>query len=352
MWAALTALVSVAQASSMDFVRAGVFDTDSGVQLAELSSTKVYSMPASIELRIHDGARPCIGRYTLSVQGGAALDGRAQERPAELVMPRSGRRAFINPSLLAADIGSLSLAAQQVAASGAEWVHVDINDGSAICQRSLSSLGPASIAAVRKAAPQLKVDVHLYTLDPEAQVAAVASAGAHRIVFQWEALLEAPRGGGRGPAGGGMPHDQTGEPVTAAEAAEGALVRARALITTIRSAGCAAGVCLAPETPAAVLDPLCAEGELDLINVLSVLPGIGGQAFRSEVLEKVRWLRREHPALPYIMVDGGIDGTTAPLAAAAGANALVSGSYLFRAPPGRMAERVAVLRQALMEHGE
>ena len=89
-----------------------------------------------------------------------------------------------------------------------------------------------------------------------------------------------------------------------------------------------------------------------MVNVLSVLPGIGGQAFRAEVLDKVRALRLAHPELPYLKVDGGIDAKTAPLAAAAGANALVSGSYLFKAPLGRMAERLEVLERALVGHGE
>ena len=88
------------------------------------------------------------------------------------------------------------------------------------------------------------------------------------------------------------------------------------------------------------------------MDVLTVNPGIGGQTLQPAVLDKVRALRRRHPQLPYLLVDGGIDDATAPAAAAAGANALVSGSYLFRAPPGRMGERVQLLERALVEHGE
>ena len=81
------------------------------------------------------------------------------------------------PSLLAADVGHLAAAAEELARSGAHWVHVDVTDGSAECGRSLSSLGPASIAAVRRAAPSLCVDVHLYVREPEHHVEACASAG-------------------------------------------------------------------------------------------------------------------------------------------------------------------------------
>ena len=86
--------------------------------------------------------------------------------------------------------------------------------------------------------------------------------------------------------------------------------------------------------------------------MLAVNPGIGGQKCQSAVLGKVRALRERYPQLPYLLVDGGIDDTTAPLAAAAGANALVSGSYLFSAPRGGMAQRVSLLETALLEYGQ
>ena len=258
--------------------------------------------------------------------------------PARLTLPSSRRPAVVQPSVLAADIGALSAAALEVAQSGAGWVHVDVNDGSAICQHSLSSLGPASIAAVHAAAPSLRIDVHLYTMEPEAHVRSVAAAGADRITFQWESLLDPP--------------DEQASPADGAPEQQQALRRAEALAESIRAAGCGVGVCIAPDTPAEAILPLCQARLVEQVNVLSVLPGIGGQAFRESVLEKVRTLRAAHPELPFLLVDGGIDAATAPLAAAAGANALVSGSYLFRAPPGRMAERLDVLERALVEHGE
>ena len=104
----------------------------------------------------------------LSTSSAAAPDGKTTT---------SGRPAVVSPSLLAADVGHLAAAAEELVRSGAHWVHVDVTDGSAECGRSLSSLGPASIAAVRRAAPSLRVDVHLYVREPEHHVEACASAG-------------------------------------------------------------------------------------------------------------------------------------------------------------------------------
>lgn len=241
-------------------------------------------------------------------------------------LARSGRDILIEPSVLAADIGNLAGAAQDLAAAGATWVHVDVCDGSRECCRALSSLGPASIAAIRKAAPSLSIDVHLYVLDPEEHIEVIAAAGADRITFQIETL------------------------------GDGGHERARALAKRIQALGCHAGVCLAPATPVDAVDELCRDGDVDLVDVLAVLPGIGGQSFATHgpaALEKVRELRRRHPMLPYTLVDGGINDATAEAAAAAGANALVSGSYIFRAESREMmGTRLASLKQALLHHGE
>lgn len=245
-------------------------------------------------------------------------------------MPHSGRDIIIEPSLLACDVGFLNAAACEVARAGATWVHVDITDGSALAGRSLSSLGPSSVAAVRAAAPTLLIDVHLYTVDPEVHIGKLAAAGADRITFQMEAMGD----------------------MTCEAGASAAQVRAKALAKAIAAAGCRAGVCIAPDTPVDTVDALCADGLVDLVDVLTVNPGIGGQKMQPHLFDKVRALRRAHPSLPYLLVDGGIDDATAPLAAAAGANALVSGSYLFRAPPGGMGDRLALLEGALVEHGD
>ena len=86
---------------------------------------------------------------------------------------------------------------------------------------------------------------------------------------------------------------------------------------------------MAPSTPVEEVAPLLDAGVVDLVDVLAVEPGWGGQPFNPAVLDKVRWLRAHYPRLEYIMLDGGITAETAPAAAAAGANVLVAGSYLF-----------------------
>ena len=237
-------------------------------------------------------------------------------------------KIIIEPSVLAADIGNLAAAAKDIEAAGATWVHVDVCDGSRECCRALSSLGPASIAAIHKAAPSLAIDVHLYVLDPEEHVDVIAASGVAasngRITFQIETL------------------------------ADGGYARARALAERIRALGCHAGVCLAPSTSIDAVDELCRGEDVDLVDVLAVLPGIGGQSFSTHgpaALEKVRALRQRYPRLPYVLVDGGIDDETAHMAADAGANALVAGSYLFK-NPSQMGERFAKLEEALLvKHG-
>jgi len=162
------------------------------------------------------------------------------------------------------------------------------------------------------------------------------SAGADRITFQIETMAESGA--------------STAEVLGAA-----AQERAAALATVIGSLGCSAGVCLAPTTPIEAVSRLVSGGLVDLVNVLSVHPGIGGQPFQADALARLRALRKAHPQLPFLMVDGGIDAATAPLAAAAGANALVAGSYIFRAPmsgEGSLAERLRVLERALAEEGD
>ena len=287
------------------------------------------------------------------------------------------------PSYLAADVGRLAEAAARVAGAGASWAHVDVGDGSACAGGQLTSLGPSSIAALKAAAPHVKLDVHLYCSEPERHVGAVVAAGADRVTFQLESVLApspaaaaaaaAAAREGVGEGQGGLKGEGEGEGEDESDEDAAVVARARRLCEQIRSAGALVGVCIAPGTPVERLRGLLQDQEekeeeeekeegggappplVDLVDVLAVLPGVGGQPFRrAETLRKVAELRRRFPrGLRNVMVDGGVAPNTAPEAAAAGANVLVSGSFLFGAPSAEdFAGRLAAIEDLLVAHGD
>ena len=246
----------------------------------------------------------------------------ARARAAPLALRPSGRRALVVPSLLAADAGAYAAAARDIEAAASylgAWVHVDVYDGSPIAAGAYSSMGPATVAAIRRAAPSLHVDVHLGVAHPtRSLIDEFAAAGAGSITMQWEAL--------------------------------GSTGAAEELARHIRDRSCLVGVCIAPSTSVDAILPLLRAGVCDLVDVLCVEPGRGGQQFQEACLDKVRQIAYTFPSLPIIQADGGISERTAPLAAAAGANALVAGSALFGAPNG-LSEAFDALEAALIEHG-
>ena len=306
----------------------------------------------------------------------------------------SGREALAVPSVLAADFGALAAEACACLAAGARWLHVDVCDGSPdaghaltlcvhvhtlSCELAVSCdhpptplplplpllhaptsplapfrRGPQAVAALHRAAPALLLDVHVVALHAAALAPQLAAAGAARVTFQLEVELAKPEG------------------------AAGALALARG----IRAAGAQCGVCLAPGTPAEALAPLLAAWHapgdplVELVDVLAVAPGVGGQRFDPAVLDKVRRIHDQYqaraeaatgeglggdeaPRLRYLAVDGGVTAETAALAAASGANVLIAGTCVFgrgRAqgvgqPPGAVAEGLRTLLDTLLQHG-
>ena len=161
----------------------------------------------------------------------------------------------------------------------------------------------------------IKLTIHL---DPVKFPKALVSAGASRITFQLESVYEF----------------QSGDLVKTA-ARQYALTLAR----EIRASGVKCGVCIKPSTPVEELEFLLTENFengvnnatslIDLVDVLAVSPGFGGQPFDTSVMAKVQWLREQFPELEYIMVDGGVTADTAKLAAENGANVLVAGTSIF-----------------------
>jgi len=194
----------------------------------------------------------------------------------------------ILPSLLAADFGRLAEEIKRAEASLADAIHLDIMDPHFVPN---ISFGPDVVALSKKTAPGFYRNVHLMMDRPDLYIGKFADAGAETIQIHIEADCDL--------------HDT---------------------LASIRRIGLRNALVLNPETPIETFLPYL--GEIDEALVMTVHPGYGGQKFIEECLPKVEWLRKRVPDLD-IMVDGGINGETAVRAAAAGANMLVAGSYLF-----------------------
>ena len=213
---------------------------------------------------------------------------------------------IIAPSILSADFAKLGEEVRAVDEAGADWIHIDVMDGHFVPNLTI---GPGVVKALRPHTTK-PFDVHLMISPVDNFLDAFAEAGADRITVHPEA----------------GPHVHRS-------------------VQHIKSLGKKAGVSLNPATPAKALDYLLEE--IDLVLVMSVNPGFGGQKFISSQLRKVeaiatRIARENLDAL--IEVDGGIDPETAPLAVNAGANALVAGTAVFRGGPSAYAANIRALR--------
>ena len=214
------------------------------------------------------------------------------------------RRILVAPSLLACDFGRLAEEIRKVEEAGADWLHVDVMDGHFVQNLTI---GPVVVEAIRRAS-RIPLDVHLMLDDPERYITPFTDAGAHYLTVHVEAQ------GMRG---------------------EGALHRT---LEAIRSAGAKTGLSLRPGTAADSLQPFLAA--LDLILVMTVEPGFGGQAFIPEAVPKIRRLRESYAG--DLAVDGGINAQTGAVCREAGANVFVAGTYVFRS--GSYREAIHSLR--------
>lgn len=214
----------------------------------------------------------------------------------------------IAPSILSADFAYLAQDCRDVLNAGADWLHIDVMDGDFVPNLSL---GIPVLAGLSKAVDAF-YDVHLMIRRPLEYIEAFARAGADFITFHLEADSDVEK-----------------------------------TIEAIHAAGCKAAVSVKPATPVEEVFPYL--DRLDMVLIMSVEPGFGGQKFMPQAVDKIAALRERAGDGLMIQVDGGVDANTAPLCTRAGADVLVAGSAVF----GKKNRKEAILAiRSACEHGE
>jgi len=197
-------------------------------------------------------------------------------------------KVIVSPSILSADFANLEHDIKRVEEAGADWLHVDVMDGHFVPN---ITIGVPVVKSIKKVA-SIPLDVHLMIENPEKYVEPFAKAGADILTFHYEAVEDV-----------------------------------FAIIKLIKSFGVKAGMSIKPKTnPQDVVKYL---SELDLILVMTVEPGFGGQSFMNDCAEKLPWLKKYAPENLIIQVDGGINAQTARICTEKGANSLVAGNYIY-----------------------
>jgi len=201
---------------------------------------------------------------------------------------------LLAPSLLAGDHANLAASASTVAQLGLKWLHLDIMDGNFVPNLTF---GPETLSALRRHGNKLFFDTHLMLVRPDRYIESFARAGANLISIHIE-----------------PEYDQA------------------ATLVRIRALGCQAGIVLNPDTPASAVKHLLAS--VDLVLIMTVQPGFGGQSFRADMLPKLTQIdnwRREQNLAFRLEVDGGVDLATGAACRAAGADTFVAGTSFFKA---------------------
>ena len=217
---------------------------------------------------------------------------------------------LVAPSLLAADFTRLGEEVRAVEAAGADWIHLDVMDGRFVPD---ISFGAGVVEAVRRATRK-PLNVHLMVVEPERSLERFAGAGADHLLIQAE---------------------------------PGSTIHLHRTLSRVRELGCRPGVVIDPATPVAWIDEVL--HLVDIILVMTVNPGFGGQSFLPETLPKIAALRARCAELgldPHIAADGGQNDETVGATVAAGANAIIAGTSIFGAPD--YAAAIAGIREAAL----
>lgn len=197
---------------------------------------------------------------------------------------------IVSPSILSADFANLERDIKAVENAGADWIHVDVMDGHFVPN---ITIGVPVVKSIRKIT-KLPLDVHLMIENPEKYVEPFVKAGADIITFHYEAAGE----------------------------------KSREILKMIKSFGVKAGISIKPKTsPDEIFNLLTTA---DMVLVMTVEPGFGGQSFMADCAEKIPYIKKNSPQNMIIQVDGGINAETAKVCTSVGANSLVAGSYVYK----------------------